>query len=184
MLRRLRGAHGWIWTPGISADGRLLVTGGTDPVVRFWSLPDGRPLGPPLRFRQPPRDVQLSPDGRWVTVAFGSRLEIWDARTRRLARSVKSVDGIDMARFSPDGRLLAVANPNGAQVWSTEDWTPVTRVFVRACRSDLLGHDQPRQPHAGNEQLGRHRATLGHQERTGRSARRCPAYPDMESPGC
>ena len=27
-------------------------------------------------------------------------------------------------------RLLAVANPNGAQVWSTEDWTPVTRVFA------------------------------------------------------
>jgi WD40 repeat protein/DNA-binding SARP family transcriptional activator len=130
VLRRLRGAHGWIWTPGISADGRLLVTGGTDPVVRFWSLPDGRPLGPPLRFRQPPRDVQLSPDGRLVTVAFGSRLEIWDAHTRRLARSVKSVDGIDTARFSPDGRLLAVANPNGAQVWSTEDWTPVTRVFT------------------------------------------------------
>jgi WD40 repeat protein len=47
-----------------------------------------------------------------------------------LARSVKSVDGIDTARFSPDGRLLAVSNPNGAQVWSTEDWTPVTRVFT------------------------------------------------------
>ncbi len=135
VLRRLRGAHGWIWTPGISADGRLLVTGGNHPIVRFWSLPDGRPLGPPLRFRQAPRDVQLSPDGRWVTVAFGSRLEIWDARTRRRARSVTSVDGIDMARFSPDGRLLAVTNPNGAQVWSTEDWTPVTRV--------LSGHAGP-----------------------------------------
>jgi WD40 repeat protein len=23
-----------------------------------------------------------------------------------------------------------VSNPNGAQVWSTEDWTPVTRVFT------------------------------------------------------
>jgi WD40 repeat protein/DNA-binding SARP family transcriptional activator len=129
VLRRLRGAHGWIWTPGISADGRLLVTGGNDPTVRFWSLPDGQPLGRPLRFPQAPRDVQLSPDGRWVTLAFGSRLEIWDARTRHLARSVKSADGIDTARFSPDGRLLAVANPNGAQVWSTKDWTPVTRVF-------------------------------------------------------
>ena len=37
---------------------------------------------------------------------------------------------------------------------------------LRARRTDLLGHDQPRQPHAVDEQLGRHRATLGHRERT------------------
>jgi WD40 repeat protein len=129
VIRRLRGAHGLIWTPGISADGRLLVTGGSEPTVRFWSLPDGRPLGRPLRFRQPPSDVQLSPDGSVVAVALGSRLELWNARTRRLARSVSASDGIDTARFSPDGRLLAVANANGAQVWSTADWTPITRVF-------------------------------------------------------
>ena len=37
--------------------------------------------------------------------------------------------GVHTARFSPDGRLLAVANNSGAQVLSTADWTPVTRLF-------------------------------------------------------
>lgn len=36
---------------------------------------------------------------------------------------------LDSVRFSADGRLIALANSNGAQVWSTEGWTPITRVF-------------------------------------------------------
>ena len=63
---RHRGEDGWrgtratryrgtttgnvIWTPGVSADGRLVATGSKDGEVRFWSMPDGRPQGAPLRF--------------------------------------------------------------------------------------------------------------------------------------
>ncbi len=53
-LRRLRGHELEVWTPGISADGRLMVTASRDQTVRFWSLPDGRPLGAPLRFQRTP----------------------------------------------------------------------------------------------------------------------------------
>ena len=70
VVRRLRGHRGRIFTPGISADGRLLVTGSDDMTVRFWSLPDGEARGAPLRFRHALEDAQLSPDGRWVTVVL------------------------------------------------------------------------------------------------------------------
>jgi WD40 repeat protein len=118
-----------IATPGISAVGQLLVTAAGARELRFWSLADGRPVGPPLAFRDFPADVQLSPDGRLVAVALLSRLELWDARTRRLVRSLDVAGGVHTARFSPDGRFIAVANDNGAQVLSTADWTPITRVF-------------------------------------------------------
>ena len=39
-----------IWTPGMSADGRLLATGSSDGEVRFWSMPDGRQQGAPLQI--------------------------------------------------------------------------------------------------------------------------------------
>ena len=43
----------------------------------------------------------------------------------------------------------------------------------RTGRSDLVGHDQPRQPHAGHERPRRHRAAMGHRERkAGRRAAR------------
>jgi len=141
VLRRLRGHRGPVFTPpGISADGRLMVTGSYDRTVRFWSLPEGRALGAPLRFERPPGDTQLSPDGRWVVIANETdTLEIWDARTHRLARRVRGREGIFFARFSPDGRLLAVGDTHGrAEVWSTRDWKPVTRAFGgHAGRVDL-----------------------------------------------
>jgi WD40 repeat protein len=129
----MRGHKDFPYTPGISADGNLMITGSWDQTVRFWSLPDGRQLGAPLVFREaPPVDAQVSPDGRWIVVVdMTDTLQVFDARTRRLVRRVKSQDGLYFARFSPDGRLLAVGNSHGrAEVWSTADWRPIMRAFT------------------------------------------------------
>ena len=45
-VRRLGGHRTYILSPGFSADGRLLVTAEVDGIVRLWSLPGGRPVGP------------------------------------------------------------------------------------------------------------------------------------------
>ena len=55
VVRRLYGhaAHArtgnaaGVFTPGFSADGRLMVTGADDGTVRVWALPSGRELGAP-----------------------------------------------------------------------------------------------------------------------------------------
>jgi WD40 repeat protein len=109
-----------------------MITGAWDGTVRFWSLPDGRQLGAPLRFDPPPGDAQLSPDGRWVVVADGGNaLQIFDARTRRLVRRAVGNDGLLFGRFSADGKLLAVGDAHGrAEVWSTATWKPITRAFA------------------------------------------------------
>jgi WD40 repeat protein len=128
---RVRAHKAPINTPSISADGRLMVTASApDRTARFWSLPDGRSLGSPLTFQGSPGDAQLSPDGRLVAVTFLSRLELWDVRTRRTVDSFKIDGDMDTARFSPSGRLIVLAGSGGAQVWSTADWTSITRVFT------------------------------------------------------
>ena len=134
IVRRLKGHSGDVNTPGISADGRLLATSGFDEgVVRFWSLPDGRPLGRPLRFRGNVPNAQLSPDGRTLAVATGDEmgseaLEIWDVRTRRRIERVRPTGGLGSVRFSRDGRLAAIGNASGqARVFSTADWSEVAR---------------------------------------------------------
>jgi WD40 repeat protein len=132
VLGRLRGHELRVWTPSVSGDGRLMVTAGTDQTVRFWSLPEGRPLGAPLRFQQIPFDAQLSPDGRVAVVVFPpDTLELWDVRARRLVRRLRVVGDVGLTRFSPDGRLIGLGSVRGsAQVWSATDWTPVTRRFT------------------------------------------------------
>jgi len=132
VLQRLRGHELDVWTPGISADGGLMVTASNDQTVRFWSLPDGRPLGAPLPFQQIPFDAQLSPDGRLAAVVFPpDTIELWDPRTRQLVRRLRVRGDVAFTRFSPDGRLVALGSARGsAQVWSTKDWTPITRAFT------------------------------------------------------
>jgi WD40 repeat protein/DNA-binding SARP family transcriptional activator len=136
VIRRLVGHRGRIWTPGISADGRLLATGSDDDIVRLWSLPDGNPLGRPLRFRRDVSSVRLSPDGRRLFIALvdadtaHTTIQVWDTRSRRRVRSVRVTGWADVD-ISPDGRLLALGyRTGGAQLWSTATWRPVGRNFA------------------------------------------------------
>jgi WD40 repeat protein len=146
VVRRLRGHAGAIFTPGISADGRLLATASDDGTVRLWSLPDGRPLGRPLRFPgRGVQDAQLSPDGRWLTVVTvddtieRGTVEVWDARRRRRVHSRRVPGFPGTARFSPDGRRLAVGFRSGrTQLWSTTTWRRDARDLVGAA-SGIIG---------------------------------------------
>ena len=146
VVRRLSGHRGLVYTPW----DHLLVTGSDDNAVGFWSLPDGQLLGAPLRFRRQLFDTQLSPDGGRVTVSLVDRkfesgtVEVWDARSRRRARSVPVAASVGFARFSPDGRLLVVGNRFGrTQVWSTADWKPATRWLGRDASGIITAQISP-----------------------------------------
>jgi WD40 repeat protein len=128
-------------TPGMSADGSLLATprrvGAHIIEVALWELPSGRPVGQPLRVDREIRDVQLSPDGRLVTVALadddleGGSIEAWDVRSRRRVRRRDFARLPVFARFSPDGKLLAVGNRLGeTHVYATATFEPVTRALA------------------------------------------------------
>jgi WD40 repeat protein len=128
-------------TPGLSADGRLLATPenvGGDPIeVALWSLPDGRPLGAPLRVDHVIVDLQLSPDGRLFTVVLADAghesgwVEAWDVRTRRRVRRLSLERLPAFTRFSPDGRRFAIGNRYGeSRVYETATFEPVTPVLA------------------------------------------------------
>jgi WD40 repeat protein len=137
VLERLHGHRADVLAPAVSGDGRLLVTGSDDATVRLWSLPTMRAVGAPLRFGLNVTDVQVSPNGRWLTVVLvdpsgeNGTLEAWDAGSRRRVTRLGVPDTPTAVRFSPDGRLLAVGYPNGrSHVWSTANWKPVTRLLA------------------------------------------------------
>ena len=138
LTRRLSGHSGDLLPPAISADGRLLVTGSGDSTVRVWSLPEATALGAPLHLDRAPSNLQISPDGRRLTIVLGHRyssskaaFEVWDPHTRARIAHLTIPDTPTAVHFSPDGRLLAIGYPNGRlQLWSTDDWKPVSRLLA------------------------------------------------------
>jgi WD40 repeat protein len=120
-----------IWTPAVSRDGRRFVTVPYDPdgPLILWSLPDGRPL---WKLRINASEVRLSPNGRLVSVqavrsdSVQDRVEIWDVDRHRRVATLRPAAGAYLARWSPDGKLLAVGDLRRRIIlYSTQTWKPV-----------------------------------------------------------
>jgi WD40 repeat protein len=131
-LGTVRFRHGQpITSLSFTPDGKRLVSQGGDG-VRVW---DGV-TGEHLRYFAPDGEtfggaIDLSPDGKQLAVAPGGHdksLRLWDADSGRLLATLEA-DYPLRVRFSPDGKLLAVAAnyPGGVELWDT-----ATRKKVRA----------------------------------------------------
>jgi WD40 repeat protein len=90
-----------------SPDGRLLVSVGTDSIVRLWGVADGQLLNA-MFHNNGLYGVAFSPDGRLVASASCDRtVKLWEVASGRLMNTLRHADEVTSVVFSPDGALLA-----------------------------------------------------------------------------
>ncbi len=158
VVRRLYGhaAHArtgnvnGVFTPGFSADGRLMVTGADDGTVRVWALPSGREVGAPLKFVDRfggagVEDVSMRPDGREIVVDTPDArrfpgIQIFDVAThRRVAALSDDEDVWDLARFTTDGATSSAGAGKAGSVFGRRRHGSPRRALCAAVRARCSG---------------------------------------------
>jgi WD40 repeat protein len=120
-----------IWTPLMSADGRLMGSASVDRTVRLWRLPGLKPVGAALHFSILPQDAVVSPDGTLLAVPRQDGLVDVFRTTRdlrRIARFRADRNWVVLGRFAPDGRTFVTGGVDGVvRFWTVPSWKPAGR---------------------------------------------------------
>jgi WD40 repeat protein len=103
-------------------DGKTLVTGGADGVIRCWEVPSGREVRRLQGHTGWVIALALSPDGRMLASGGGPwdcSLRLWDLGSGKKLRLLERKDQGDVAflAFAPDGKTLYAARDREIGVW-------------------------------------------------------------------
>ena len=113
-------------------DGRRVVTGSRDTILRIWNVQKGTLLGELSQGHQG-RAVAVSPDdGRVASGGQDGTIMIWDVESKQIVfKLVKHTDDVKCVCFSPDGKRLASGSSDRtAVIWDTKAGTVLTTLAV------------------------------------------------------
>jgi eukaryotic-like serine/threonine-protein kinase len=117
-----------------SPDGRRLIAGTYESVVKVFDVETGKPTG--IELPQPSdmtTAADWSRDGSWLlTGNVTGVVKIWEAATGKLVRTINAGSELGSAHFSPDSKLVVTAtgwnSDRGGpkvQVWNAQTGVPV-----------------------------------------------------------
>ncbi len=117
-------------------DDRWLILTWWDRSVRFWDLKnarfataelEGRAVPLELRAESPSLDLSVSPDAKHLARVGTGEWSIADLDNgRQIALKTLARWNVNGARFSPDGRFLAVSHAAGLELIRAADWQTVS----------------------------------------------------------
>ncbi|EJF64990.1 WD40 repeat-like protein, partial [Dichomitus squalens LYAD-421 SS1] len=114
-----------------SPDGRRIVSGSHDTMVRIWDAETGEAILE-QSCGSSVRRLALSPDGRHIATALhDSTVRIWDSTTgEAVCAPLRSHEGsVECIAYSPDGHCIVSGDCNGRVcIWSTETFGMVHKL--------------------------------------------------------
>ncbi|KJE91900.1 hypothetical protein CAOG_02962 [Capsaspora owczarzaki ATCC 30864] len=130
-----------------SANGKHLVTGGTDGMARVWDAKSRELLHSFATGGHRLKTVDISPDSSWVAaISETKEMTIWSLKTAQLTHTLKSDPKwnsakdykIQAGRFAtqPDGQVVFISahslpkHQSRLVKWNTSSWTPIGRSII------------------------------------------------------
>ena len=110
-----------IRTLAISADGKLLASGGKDNKIKLWSLPMGALMNSYNAYGDTINVLAIHPDMKLLASGFEDKtIKLWSLPDGKLKMTLEEHrDEIQLLSFTPDGRrLISASIDNTIKVWS------------------------------------------------------------------
>lgn len=108
-----------VYSVTFSGDGRYVLTGGHDPIVRLWNMADGTQVREFRGYTASVTSVAFSPDGS--TVLAGPQegtMYAWDVASGQIVKRFPVAGCVQSVAFSPDGKQVLVGGLDGiASLW-------------------------------------------------------------------
>ena len=111
----------------LSRDGTMLVTGSYNGTVWSWNTATHQPLKELKSHPRPVHTIVFSRDGTLVATMCDQIVQVWNLRENRLASSTQNILKGTSMDFTPDGKNLLVASPNGLHSGAVDGlfWNPL-----------------------------------------------------------
>ena len=108
------GHQGSITSIAVNTAANLIVSGGSDGLVRAWELTTGAPTAPFMRHPLGPiNTVTVSADGQWLASGAEYTARVWRAGDGELVSEVPVSGRVVSVAFAPGSDLLAVGDQIG-----------------------------------------------------------------------
>ncbi|MFM7584039.1 MAG: SUMF1/EgtB/PvdO family nonheme iron enzyme, partial [Caldilinea sp.] len=103
-----------------SPNGRQIVSGGEDGMVRLWDIAGSRQVTE-LNHGAPVLTVDFHPNGRQIVLGTkNGEVRVWDAATNAATEVPSSGGAVVSVSFSPDGQQIVSGGEDGiVRLWST-----------------------------------------------------------------
>jgi len=108
----------------VSADGRLVVAGGTRKTIEVWDAASGDRLLECKGHGDLVQSIGFSPDGRRLVSSGRDRTaKVWGVRSGRELLTLRHAHVVYDVAFLRDGKRLMTMERGTLQIWSAYDWT-------------------------------------------------------------
>ncbi len=112
----LKGHKGMVCA-ALTADGKKMLTGGTDKKVRLWDVEKSKEITFLAGHADTVAWVAFSSNGAPISWSLDGTARLWDVEADKEARVWKEEGYLAAFAVSPDGTKLASGGANGAIVW-------------------------------------------------------------------
>ena len=123
-----------------SPDGRHIISGSYDNMIRVWDAETGAAVGKPLEGHSGfVQSVAYSPDGRHIiSGSWDNAIRIWDAETgAAVGKPLEGHSGgVESVAYSPDGRhIISGSYDTTIRIWDAKTGAPVGKPLEGYSRS-------------------------------------------------